>query len=238
MPLELAELAAGLPLAASIAMAGGISALREGRRRTALNEAMHELRRPLQVIAFLAPGSAERAEALESSVRMAAAAVDRLDCEINGRSMSDPGEATPLRTLVESAVERWRPRATGEGRALRLDWTAEASIFIAGTVGLAQGMDNLINNALTHGSGEVTVEVKRAGDLVRLVVLNRKDAKANSSCPPGRDLGARLSGRRRHGHGLRIVRRVAVRSGGSFRFDRRGDRCEAVLELPLPGRSQ
>jgi signal transduction histidine kinase len=238
MPLELAELAAGLPLAASFAMAGGISALREGRRRTALNEAMHELRRPLQVIAFLAPGSAERGEALESSVRMAAAAVDRLDCEINGRSISDPGEAAPLRPLVESAVERWRPRATGEARALNLKWMVEDSFLFGGAVGLAQAMDNLINNALTHGRGEVTVEVKRVGGVVRLVVLNRKRAKADRPYSPGRDSGPRLSGRRRHGHGLRIVRRVAVRNGGSFRFDRRGERCEAVLELPLPGRSQ
>ena len=52
MTMELAEIAAGLPLAASFALAGGINTLREGRRRAALNEAMHELRRPLQALSL------------------------------------------------------------------------------------------------------------------------------------------------------------------------------------------
>jgi len=45
----------------------------------------------------------------------------------------------------------------------------------------------------------------------------------------------RLAGRRRHGHGLRIVRRVAARHGGSFRLRRSPSGTEACLELPLSG---
>jgi signal transduction histidine kinase len=238
MPLELAELAAGLPFAASFAMAGGISALREGRRRTALNEAIHELRRPLQVIAFLAPGSADRAEALESSLRLAAAAVDRLDCEINGGPAPDPVEVTPVRPLVESAVERWRVRASLEGRVVNLKWEAGEASHLGDPVELAQVVDNLISNGVVHGSGEVSVEAKRVDDVLRLVVGNRKLSRAAGLRRRERDLAGRISGRRRHGHGLRIVRRVAARNGGSFRLRRRADRCEAVLELPLLGGSR
>ncbi len=107
MPLELAELAAGLPMAASFAMAGGISALREGRRRSALNEAVHELRRPLQAIALTAPPPPEQATAFESSLQMAAAAVDRLDREINGGPAPEQVGVVPFRELVEAAVKRW-----------------------------------------------------------------------------------------------------------------------------------
>jgi signal transduction histidine kinase len=235
VPLELAELAAGLPIAASFAMAGGISALREGRRRTALNEAVHELRRPLQAIALSTPASGDRAEAFESSLRMAAAAVDRLDAEINGSSAPEPIGTVPLRQVVEAAVVRWQIRASLEARALSLEWEA-GDVFLRGDeVQLAQVMDNVISNGLDHGSGEVAVEAKRVGGVIRLLVANRKEAN-----PPGWRqrawrFGARMSGRCRHGHGLRIARRVAAQSGGSFHFREQGDRCEAVFQLPLAG---
>jgi hypothetical protein len=96
-------------------------------------------------------------------------------------------------------------------------------------------VDNLISNGLVHGSGEVTVEAALVDGCIRIVVGNRKRAKPAGPGRRARDLPGRISGRRRHGHGLRIVRRVAARNGGSFRLCRRGDRYEAVLELPLRG---
>jgi signal transduction histidine kinase len=233
MPLEFAELAAGLPFATSLAMAGGISAIREGRRRSSLNEAMHELRRPLQAIAFLAHDSTDRREVLESSLHLAAAAVQRLDCEINGGSAPGPVEALPMRWIVESAVERWQVRASLEGRVVNLKWEMGDPGGIGDPIGLAQVLDNLISNGLTHGSGEVAVVARRVGGVIRLVVASRW---STGQAGLRRDRGAllrRLSGRRRHGHGLRVVRRAVARNSGRFHLRRRGDRCEAVLELPL-----
>ena len=235
MPLELAELAAGLPFAASFAMAGGISALREGRRRTALNEAVHELRRPLQAIALAAPGPADRAVAFESSLRMAAAAVDRLDREINGEAVPGPLAAVPLREVVEAATERWRMRASLEGRTVRFEWKAGDHRVLGDAVELAQAVDNLISNGLVHGSGEVTVEAKRVGGFIWLVVVNRKRKEPAGSRRRLRDLPAWITGRCRHGHGLRVVRRVAALNGGDFRLRRDDDSYEAALELPLAG---
>jgi signal transduction histidine kinase len=234
VPLELAELAAGLPIAASFAMAGGISALREGRRRTALNEAVHELRRPLQVIALSIDDSADRVGVFESSLRMATAAVDRLDREINGTSAPGKIDVVPLRQLVEAAVSRWQTRASLEDRALSVTWEAGCASLPGDADELTQVVDNLISNGLDHGSGEVAIEAQRVGRFVRLAVVNRKRAK------PARrrwraPLRAQILGRRRHGHGLRIVRRGAARSGGGFRLRQRGDRCEALLTLPLSG---
>ena len=73
MAMELAELAAGLPVAASFAAARGISSFREGRRRTSLNEAMHELRRPLQILSLALPARAGEDAAVDSSLRLATA---------------------------------------------------------------------------------------------------------------------------------------------------------------------
>jgi signal transduction histidine kinase len=234
VPLELAELAAGLPIAASFAMAGGISALREGRRRIALNEAMHELRRPLQAMALAAPTSPRQTGALESSLQLAAAAVDRLDREINGKAMPRRSETVPLRQLVEGAVLRWRRRASLEAKALSLDWDAGDPHLRSDAVQLAQLLDNLISNGFDHGEGEVRIEARRVGRVVRLAVVNENRSPAGSERPL-RSLGARFAGPSRHGHGLRIVRRVASESGGCFRVRRRGGRYEALLELPVAG---
>src|SRR5689334_16801551 len=108
-------------MAASFAMAGGISVLREGRRRTALNEAMHELRRPLQAIALTAPPASAKASDFESSLEMTVAAVDRLDREINGGPAPEAIRAFPFRELVESTVKRWKATASLDDRALNLE---------------------------------------------------------------------------------------------------------------------
>lgn len=235
MPVELAELAAGLPIAASFAMAGGISALREGRRRTALNEAVHELRRPLQAIALSSPAAAGREGAFESSLRMASVAIERLDREINGKPAPGRIGVVPLREVVEAAVERWHPRASREDRVLDLEWGAGDLCVPGSAVELTQALDNLISNGLDHGSGEVAVAAVRTDGLVRISVVTRQRTNKTTFRRAGRDAWARLSGRSRHGHGLRIVRRAVARSGGSFGLRRRGDRCEAVVELPVPG---
>lgn len=232
MPVELAEIAAGLPVAASFAMATGFSALRGGRRRASQNEALHELRRPLQVLALTLPEDSSAG----GSARMAAAAVDRLDREINGGGEERLEERVRLRPIVEAAVERWGSRAARDGRRLTLSWGA-GDVYLRGDeLGLLQAVDNLINNALEHGGPEVRVEVRERAGILRLAVCDRgRSAAPVPAHQSTRSLGTRLGGRARHGHGLRIVRRVAVRHGGSFQMLRSSNATEARLELPLAG---
>jgi signal transduction histidine kinase len=230
MDLALAEIAAGLPMAASFAFAGGITTVREGRRRAALNEALHELRRPLQALALVTPPSG--GEKIDSSLHLAATALARLESEINGREIQEDLEPVPLRQLVEAAVARWRPRAELAGGALRLRWVGGLATLGGGGFAVAQALDNLIINAIVHGGGEVLIEVAELDGRVRLAVHDRGTggrAWRRSSMP---SLLARLSGRSRHGHGLRVVRRTAARRGGRFRLRRSEQGTEAVLELP------
>lgn len=235
MFLELAEVAAGLPMAASFAVVGGITTLREGRRRASLNEAMHELRRPLQVLALALPSDSRRGEVCESSLQIATAALERLDREINGRPVSQAAQAVALKPVVEAVVGRWKLPAMHRGRRLRLFWEATDSRLFGDEIGLVQALDNLISNALEHGAGEVTLVVRESKGKLRFVVCDEGGRGGASTVRRLGGLRDRISGRRRHGHGLRVVARTARSHGGSFELRRSAERTEARLELPLPG---
>lgn len=230
MTVELAEIAAGLPLAASFALAGGMTTLRTGRRRIALNEAMHELRRPLQTLSLTLPTDSADQQVVESSLLLAAAALDRLDREINGDPSGTELVCVPVRSLLEEAVQRWGPQAARAGGGVRLRWLGEEQWVEGDRICLRQAVDNLISNAIDHGDGKVTIEGRRDG---AWLLISVRDSGA-------RMLEARRSRRRpwrdsrsRHGHGLRVVTRVAADHGGSFELRWAGRGAEARLRLPL-----
>lgn len=225
MPVELAEIAAGLPFAASFAMASGLTALREGRRRSTLNEAIHELRRPLQALAFSLSPDPGRGEAAESALRMAAAAVDRLDREINGEAAASAVEPVLIRPVVEAALARWRPRAAVAGRSLDLTWEAADPVVSGDETDLVQALDNVISNGFEHGRGRVEVGVREIEGCLRIAVRD--------GGPGDGERMRRRPASGRHGHGLKIVRRMVARHGGSFRLRRSPDGTEARLDLPL-----
>jgi signal transduction histidine kinase len=229
-----AEILAGWPLAASFAAAVTAQGLR-ARRRSALNEALHELRRPLQALALAGGREAPPSAVVESSVRLATVALERLEREVNGGgALGGRREQLRVRPLLEAAVARWQARAQLGGGSLRLGWWAGTAIVAGDGAGLSQAVDNLIVNAIEHGGPAVTVEARRSGERLRIVVADSGAA----SRPPSRrgapaETIARLSGRRRRGHGLAVVRRVAAAHGGRFALRRSDCGSLAVLELPL-----
>jgi signal transduction histidine kinase len=234
----LPETVAGWPLAASLAAAITAHGWRAGRRRSALNEAVHELRRPLQAIA-LACGERTAHHVVEGSVQLAAVALERLDREINGGggSANVPRETIPARPLLESAVARWRSRASLGGGGLSLRWRAGEVLVEADRLALAQALDNLIVNAIEHGGPHVVVEGRRRGGRLRMTVEDSGCASrpaARRGAPA--EVIARLAGRRRRGHGLAVVRGVADLHGGRFVLRRSERGSLAVLELPLARR--
>ena len=240
MTLALAEVVAAWPLGASLAAAVAVQGLRTGRRRTALNEALHELRRPLQALALVSPGTV-RAEpaAIQGSVRMAAAALERLEREINGESLAPVRETAPARPLLDSAVRRWGSRAALAGGSLSLRWQAGEAAIAADRCAVAQALDNLVVNAIEHGGPEVVVEARDDSGRLRVVVVDSgREARPRSRRESPAELVARLSGRRLHGHGLRVVRRTAAAHGGYFQLRSSARGTEAILELPLAGRGE
>lgn len=224
MTVELAELAAGLPMALSFALAGGITSFRESRRRAALNEAMHELRRPLQILSLTLPVEHSVEGAAGSSLRLAATALDRLDREINGTPCSGPEVMVEMGCLLEEAIVRWRHRAASAGRRLELRLDVTGSHVYGIRSELEQAVDNLINNAIEHGGGQVTVEACR--DSEALLIRVRDDGAPSP-------LSRRPRSRSSRGHGLRVVRRIAAGHGGRFELRRSSVGTEACLSLPL-----
>ena len=196
--------------------------------RTALNEALHELRRPLQALALAGSGElAGEPRRIEDSVQLATSALERLDREINGGSAACVWTAVAGRPLLETSLERWRSRASLARTKLELRWRAGEAVLGGDRCGLAQAVDNLLVNAIEHGGPQVVVEASRAGIGLRVLVTDSGRRVGRPPRPRG------VAARRRHGHGLRVVRRVAAAHGGRFELRHSAGGSAAMLELPL-----
>jgi signal transduction histidine kinase len=210
------------PVALTFASVVAVDRARVARRRRALNQSLHELRRPLQALALCGPAADRGRGQLESAID----ALAGLDREING-GPQPRRRRVEARALAEQAVERWRGPAVRSGRELGFAWRAGRSEVICDPEAIARALDNLISNALEHGDGVVRVEGSGRPGCVRLHV-------SNNCAPPMPGVGRRRSGRDpRHGHGLGIVRSVAQEHGGRFAACRHRGGASAVLELPL-----
>jgi len=232
--MDLANTAAGWPLAASMAVVLTAQGLRAGRRRYALNEALHELRRPLQAIALASGAGAGGPRGVDGSVELAATALERLDREINGGPAAAVRAAVRFQPLLQASVGRWRARAAMGGCSLELRWRAGGAVVMGERSGLSQALDNLIVNAIEHGGPAIVVEARRRGGRLRVSVADSgRSSRPDSRRENPAEVIARLSGRRRHGHGLPVVRQVAAAHGGRFVLRRSEQGSLAVLELPL-----
>lgn len=229
---ELAQIVAGWPLAISMAATVAVQGLRNGRRRSALNEALHELRRPLQAVA-LASGP-RGAAAAEDSIDLAAAALERLDREINGGSLVSALSTVEARSLVQAAVGRWQARVKLGDGSLELRWNAGATFVRGDRCALGQALDNLLVNAIEHGGPSIVVSARRRDRWLRIAVVDSgRAARPRSHRNTPAEVMARLAGRHRRGHGLAVVRRVASTHDGRFVLHRAEGGSTAVLELPI-----
>jgi signal transduction histidine kinase len=224
--------AAGWPLLASAALVLAGERFWAGRRRSALNRALHELRRPLQALALMTPSSP--AGAGPAPLDLAIAALAELDRAINGVARGSRLQAVSPRPLITAAAKRWRSRAAMAGGTIQLRWLAGPARLLADPMGVSQAVDNLIVNALEHGGPHVIVEAGVRSGRLRIAVIDdgRGARPAERMGAPGEVL-AYLLGRRRRGHGLEVVREIAARHGGRFALQRSDSGSVAVLELPL-----
>ena len=199
------------------------------RERDFVADAGHELRTPLALLRTeleLALRHADSPEELRTAVRRSAKEVDRLaqladDLLLIARS--ERGEL-PLQVetlaadeVLATVVRRFRWRADESDRVLRPEAAAGLRVR-ADRLRLEQALGNLVDNALRHGAGSVTLRAAAVNGSVELHVRDegpgfQSDFLAHAferfTLPAaGRDgAGAGL--------GLSIVRMIAEAHGGS-----------------------
>ena len=236
---------AAWPLALTCATVVAAGRVRAGRRRERLNRCLHEMRRPLQ--ALVLDRSAGPRGAQSTQLDLALDALAGLDREINGGA---PGRVRRLvdgRSLIEDAQARWGTSAAVAGRRIEVAWRARRSRILCDPAAIARALDNLIVNALEHGSGPIGLAgVSRDGRL-RLVVFDGGATGSSERIGPPLASPRRLGGvvashrpgalgadrDRRRGHGLRVVAQIAAEHGGRFATCRDRAGASAVLEIPL-----
>jgi signal transduction histidine kinase len=223
-------LIAGWPLALTVAAFLVRERVRGGRRRGALNRALHELRRPLQALALGAEDVSRDGGSANGDgpgkLELALAALDDLDHELNGGEPPLRMRPVVCRTWVEGALGRWRVAAGRSGSPVELRWRAGSATVLADPRRLAQALDNLIVNAIEHGGPPIRVVGSVSGVSVRIEVVDR-------GCG---GVGPTRRARGRRGHGLEVVARVAAQHGGRFMVSRGRRSTVAALELPLAER--
>jgi signal transduction histidine kinase len=167
-------------------------------------------------------------------MELAAAALERLDREINGGSPTPVWGSVDGAALIQSAVARWQAQVHLADGSLEMRWNAGHALLRGDRHALGQALDNLIVNAIDHGGPTIVVAGRlREGRLRIAVVDSGRAARPRSRRNGPAQVIARLSGQQRHGHGLAVVRRVVADHGGRFalRHSERGSL--AILELPL-----
>lgn len=218
------------------------------RERVFVADASHELRTPLSILKTeleLADRRERSAGDLRRAVHSAREEVDRLsrlaeDLLVIARS--DQGRLPIKRERVEPGQvlervrDRFARRADEEERKIVVDappgQTADLDPFL-----IEQALDNLVDNALRHGDGEVRLSARRRDASVVLEVSDE-----GPGFPPGfeaqaferftRPDGGRTGGGA--GLGLAIVRAVAAAHGGQAAVAGPHDGSPTTLRLTLP----
>jgi signal transduction histidine kinase len=177
--------------------------------RQFMNDASHQLRTPLSgVLLALESNPPDVPAALDSVQHLHTTITDLLSL----RGLTGTGACDP-HLVASEAVQRW---TTAEHPVtLRSDETGQ--VALTGPA-LRQSLDVLLDNAVRHGQGPVTVTVEPYGDSVVVEVADHGLGFSEGAIP---------------GTGLQLVTRIVERAGGSLLVRRRAPQARVALLLPL-----
>lgn len=199
------------------------------RERRFVADASHELRTPIAVVkteleaALLAAGNPDL---LHDSLRAAIDECDALaqladDLLVIARE-HEGGipihvERVPVAQIFDNVRNRFVDRAARHDRAIEIEVASELHIT-ADPIRLQQALSNLVDNAIRHGAGAITLRATPTSDTVHLDVLDDGDGFDSDIAGQAFERFTRSQRARTRtgaGLGLAIVHTIAVAHDGS-----------------------
>ena len=220
------------------------------RERSFVSDASHELRTPIAVAKTELEGalrSGDFGPDVGDALKAAIEECDSLgqlaeDLLIVARTDEDGLalllEPLPVWTVLDGVRDRFIDRAASHDRDIVVDVEGDHDLF-GDRVRLRQALGNLVDNALRHGAGTVTLRSSRLEDAVAIDVSDEGSGFAPDVTDRAFDRFARGDHARTRagaGLGLAIVRALAEAHGGHATItDRIGDdRTGATVRVTLP----
>lgn len=203
------------------------------REREFSANASHQLRTPLAALRLELESAELAASGPRPELTAALAQVDRLEATIatllqHARTPEPPsGGAVDLAAAVHELETRWHGRLAASGRPLRVSVQAQPAIAAIGPAVLDEIVDVLLQNAVEHGAGTVTVTVREAGDTLALEVSDQGEGFAGDpELLFARGVGSGA------GIGLALARSLAHSAGAMLQVTRARPRPQLTLLIP------
>jgi signal transduction histidine kinase len=206
------------------------------RERAFSADASHQLRTPLTGLRLRLEAARDNPRVdTQAAMTSAIAAADRLErtiTELLALARDTPRRTEPLRvnTLLEEVRQNWHADLAARGRPLRIEIAPELPVCMASTAAVRQILDVLIDNAVRHGAGAVTLGVRESGDALAIDVIDEGTVITDDSG----DLFRRRTAASGHGIGLAMARSLAEAEGGRLLLSRPSPPTFTLL-LPARG---
>ena len=205
----------------------------ERERALVLAGISHDLRTPLTRMRLAAELSADESlrEGLIADVQQMDAVIGQF-LDYARLDENETATSTDVSALAQDIAQRFKAQA----QSLALDLQPMPPLAVRSLL-LKRALGNLLDNAIKHGGGEITVQLKYEDGKMVMVVADRgagiPDAQREAVKRPFVRLEAARSDTGGSGLGLAIAERAARLHGGEFLLeDRAGGGLVAKLVLP------
>jgi signal transduction histidine kinase len=206
------------------------------RERTFSEDASHQLRTPLTGLRVtLEAARLDPTKDRDATLDAALSEIDRLDRTIDdlltlARETQADRRPIDIAGALNELENDWHGRLAAQARPLRIVVEPHLPTVSMSQRALRQILDVLIDNAVRHGSGVVTVRARSApiGEVIEV-----EDEGHGVTGDPERIFDRRTAGSDSHGIGLALARSLAEAEGARLRLERAAP--HPVFALFLPG---